>query len=145
MNSNRQWRGLVVLICGVLVLSGCSGGGSAAIDATRAWFQALSELDFDKVMSLTCSTPRVRTAVETALDPFIDLKGTLDALKGQFDFSGLKFEEKNNNNQVATVHISGQMSLRALGQSEALEVFEDITLVNEQGTWRVCANPLNLP
>lgn len=135
---------LLTLIVATLLIAGCSAGGGPAIDATRAWFQALSELDFDGVLALTCSNARVRNSLETRLDPFIDLKGTLDALQGQFDFSGLKFEEKSNDGRTAVIHLSGQMELRALGQAEALEVFEDITVVNEGGTWKVCANPLNI-
>lgn len=135
---------LTLIIAILLLVVGCSAGGGPAIDATRAWFQALSELDFDGVLALTCSNARVRNSIEARLDPFIDLKGALDALQGQFDFTGLKFEEKSNDGRTAVIHLSGQMELRALGQAEALEVFEDITVVNEGGTWKVCANPLNI-
>lgn len=135
---------LTLIIAILLLVVGCSAGGGPAIDATRAWFQALSELDFDGVLALTCSNVRVRNSIEARLDPFIDLKGALDALQGQFDFTGLKFEEKSNDGRTAVIHLSGQMELRALGQAEALEVFEDITVVNEGGTWKVCANPLNI-
>ena len=96
-------------------------------------------------MKLTCATPAVRNEIAAKLDPFIDLKETLAALKGQFDFSNLKFEEKSNDGHSAVIRLTGSMTLRALGQTEALEVFEDITLVNDNGTWKVCANPLNTP
>ncbi len=134
-----------LLVAALLLVSGCSAGGGPAIDATRSWFQALSDLNFDEVLRLTCNNPRVRSEIETRLDPFIDLKSTLDALKGQFDFTNLKFEEKSNDGRSATIHLTGQMSLRALGQTEALEVYEDITVVNEGGAWKVCGNPLRTP
>jgi hypothetical protein len=136
---------LYLLVIAGLLLSGCSSGGGPAIDATRAWFQALANLDFDGVMKLTCANTRVRDEIGAKLDPFIDLKEELAALKGQFDFSGLKFEEKSNDGQTATIHLSGKMVLRALGQSEPLDVFEDLTLVRENDTWKVCGNPLNTP
>ena len=134
-----------LIAASLIVLTACGGGGSPAIDSTRAWFQALAELRFDDVMNLTCANGPVRNEIATKLDPFIDLKETLAALKGQFDFSNLKFEEKSNNGRVATIRLSGSMTLVALGQTEAMEVAEDITVVNESGVWKVCANPLQSP
>jgi hypothetical protein len=139
-------RTLIHLLAASLIfLAACGGGGSPAIDGTRAWFQALAELRFDDVMKLTCASPAVRNEIAAKLDPFIDLKETLAALKGQFDFSNLKFEEKSNDGRSAVIRLTGSMTLQALGQTEALEVFEDITVVNDSGVWKVCANPLNTP
>jgi hypothetical protein len=144
MMKPKLWISLTVLLGAALVLSACGAGGSPPLDATRQWFQALSNLDFDGVLKLTCSNPRVRDQVEAKLDPVINLKDTLASLKGQFDFSGLKFEEKNSDNRSATIHLTGQISLRALGQAEPLDIFEDIVVVNEGGDWKVCANPLDI-
>ena len=138
-------RVIPLIVAGLIVLAACSGGGSPAIEGTRAWFQALAELRFDDVMNLTCASVPVRNEIGAKLDPFIDLKETLAALKGQFDFSNLKFEEKTNNGRVAVIRLSGSMTLVALGQTEAMDVAEDITVVNENGVWKVCANPLNTP
>jgi hypothetical protein len=139
----RQFIQLIA--AGLILLTACSGGGSPAIDGTRAWFKALAELRFDDVMNLTCADTAVRNEIGAKLDPFIDLKPTLAALKGQFDFSNLKFEEKTNNGRVAVIRLSGSMTLQALGQTEAMDVAEDITVVNDSGTWKVCANPLKTP
>ena len=138
-------RVIPLIVAGLIVLAACSGGGSPAIEGTRAWFQALAELRFDDVMNLTCASVPVRNEIGAKLDPFIDLKETLAALKGQFDFSNLEFEEKTNNGRVAVIRLSGSMTLVALGQTEAMDVAEDITVVNENGVWKVCANPLNTP
>ena len=136
---------VILLVCASLVLlTACSAGGGPAIDGTRNWFQALADLRLDDVLKLTCSNPRVRNAIELKLEPFAELKDALQSLKGQFDFSGLKFEEKSNDGKTAAIHLSGKMLLRALGQSQALDVFEDIPVVNENGVWKVCANPLDL-
>jgi hypothetical protein len=86
----------------------------------------------------------VRTEIEVRLDPFIDIRDTLQTLKGQFDFSGLKFEELSNNGQTAQIRLSGKMVLKALGQSQALDVYEDLTVVKENDVWKVCANAANL-
>lgn len=142
---NRPTFTMYVLVIAGLLLAACSGGGGPAIDATRAWFQALANLDFDGTLKLTCSKPSVRNEIETTLDPFIDLKEQLAALKGQFDFSGLKFEEKSNDGRTATIRLSGTMTLKALGQTEPLEMYEDLTVVNENGTWKMCDNPIKKP
>ena len=134
-----------MIVVSLIILSACSGGGSPAIEGTRVWFQALADLRFDDVMKLTCASTPVRNEIGAKLDPFIDLKPTLAALKGQFDFSNLKFEEKSNNGRAAVIHLSGSMVLKALGQTEAMDVAEDIDVVNEDGTWKVCANPLKTP
>ncbi len=125
-----------------LLLAACGAGGGPAIDGTRNWFQALANLDVEQVMKLTCSNPPVRNEIEQRLEPFVDIKDSLAALKGQFDFSGLKFEEKSNDGRTATIRLSGKMFLKALGQAQPLSLYEDITVVNESGVWKVCTNPL---
>jgi hypothetical protein len=129
---------------GLLFLSACSAGGSPAIDAARGWLQALADLNFKQVLELTCSNPQARTQVELRLDPLIDMQETLQALKGKFDFSGLKFEELRNNDRTAVVRLSGKMFLQALGQEQALDIYEEITLIRESGEWKVCGNAANL-
>jgi hypothetical protein len=134
--------GILLLLCAALLLAACGAGGGPAIDGTRSWFQALADLNVDQVMKLTCSNPQVRSEIEQRLEPFVDIKDSLDALKGQFDFSGLKFEEKSNDGRTATIRLSGKMFLKALGQSQPLSLYEDISVVNEGGVWKVCTNPL---
>ncbi len=140
MKTRRRFLGVMVSVG--LLLAACGAGGSPAIEGTRSWFQALANLDFEQVMKLTCSSPGVRSEIELRLEPFADIKDSLAALKGQFDFSGLKFEEKNNDGHTATVRLSGKMFLRALGQTQPMSLYEDITIVNENGVWKVCGNPL---
>jgi len=133
-----------LLLASLLLLSACSAGGGPAIDATRGWLQSLADLNFKQVMDQTCSNQKVRTEIEVRLDPFIDIQATLQTLKGQFDFSGLKFEEISNDGRIAQVRLSGKMVLKALGQSQALEVYEELTVVKENDVWKVCANAANL-
>jgi hypothetical protein len=144
MTYHRAVRVTLVLLASLLLLSACSAGGGPAIDATRNWLQSLTDLNFKQVMDLTCANTKVRNEIEVRLDPFIDMQTTLQTLKGQFDFSGLKFEEISNDGRTAQIRLSGKMALKALGQSQALDVYEVLTIVKENDAWKVCANAANL-
>ncbi len=143
MKSHFQ-TGLVLLLCVTLLLTACSAGGGPAIDATRNWLQALADLNFKQVLNLTCSTPRIHDAVELRLDPLIDIQETLQSLKGQYDFSGLKFEELSNDGHTATVRLSGKLLLKVLGQTQAYDIYEQVGVVNENDVWKVCSNAASL-
>lgn len=134
----------LLLLCVALLLTACNAGGGPAIDATRAWLQALADLNFKQVLDLTCSTPRIRNEVELRLDPLIDIQETLQSLKGQYDFSGLKFEELRNDGRSATVRLSGKLLLKVLGQEQVYQIYEDIGVVEENNVWKVCSNAANL-
>jgi hypothetical protein len=137
----RLTLGLAIM---ALLIAGCSAGGGPAIDATRSWLQALADLNFKQVLDLTCSVPRMRNEVELRLDPLIDIQETLQSLKGQYDFSGLKFEELRNDGRSATVRLSGKLLLKVLGQTQAYEIYEEVGVVNESDVWKVCNNAANL-
>ena len=142
---NRHLRGgTLLLLCVALLLTACNAGGGPAIDAARSWLQALADLNFKQVLDLTCSTPRIRSEVELRLDPLIDIQETLQSLKGQYDFSGLKFEEFGNDGRTATIRLSGKLLLKVLGQEQVYEVNEDVGVVKENNGWRVCSNAANL-
>ncbi len=136
--------GILLLLCGALLLTACNAGGGPAIQATRDWLQALADLNFKQVLELTCSTPRVHNEVELRLDPLIDIQETLQSLKGQYDFSGLKFEELSNDSRSATVRLSGKLLLKMLGQEQSYQIYEDIGVVKENDVWKVCSNAANL-
>ena len=136
--------GTLLLLCVALLLTACNAGGGPALDATRSWLQALADLNFKQVLNLTCSTPRIRNEVELRLDPLIDIQETLQSLKGQYDFSGLKFEELSNDGRTATVRLGGKLLLKVLGQAQVYEIYEEVGLVNESDVWKVCNNAANL-
>jgi hypothetical protein len=135
---------IFLLLCVALLLTACSSGGGPAVDATRGWLQTLAELDFKQVMEMTCSTPRIRNEVELRLDPLIDIQETLQSLKGQYDFSGLKFEELSNDGRSATVRLSGELLLKMLGQEQVYDIYEEVGVVKENDVWKVCSNAANL-
>jgi hypothetical protein len=137
-------RLILLLAVASLLLAGCNAGGGPPIDATRSWLQALADLKFKQVLDLTCSAPRIRNEVEVRLDPLIDIQETLQALKGQYDFSRLKFEELSNDGRTATVRLSGKLLLKVLGQEQIYEIYEDVGVVKENDIWKVCSNAANL-
>ena len=134
----------VVLVASV-VMGACGGaGGAGAAGAAKAWFEAFSQLDLNKVKDLTCD--KEKASLEQA---FAFLGGTgsdtdLEALKElfQIDVAGLKYEEKNVSGSTATVYISGVLKVSALGQAQEQNIDEDVPVVNEGGTWKVCAASL---
>ena len=136
--------GTLLLLCAALLLGACSAGGGPAIDATRSWLQALADLNFKQVLDLTCATPRIRNEVELRLDPLMDIQDTLQSLKGQYDFSGLKFEELSNDGRTATVRLSGKLLLTMLGQQQVYDIYEEVGVVKENDIWKVCSNAANL-
>ena len=136
--------GILLLLCVALLLTACNAGGGPAIEATRNWLQALADLNFKQVLDLTCSTSRIRNEVELRLDPLIDIQETLQSLKGQYDFSGLKFEEMSNDGRTATVRLSGKLLLKVLGQEQVFEIYEEVGVVKENDIWKVCSNAANL-
>ena len=144
MKSKTTARVIWLLLAAALILTACNAGGGPAIDATRNWLQALADLDFKQVLNLTCSTSRVRNEVELRLDPLIDIQETLQSLKGQYDFSGLKFEELSNDGRTASVRLSGKLLLKVLGQEQVFEINEMVGVVEENDVWKVCSNAANL-
>lgn len=144
MKSKTTVRVVWLLLAAALFLTACNAGGGPAVDATRNWLQALANLDFKEVLNLTCSTPRVRNEVELRLDPLIDIQETLQSLKGQYDFSGLKFEELSNDGRTASVRLSGKLLLKVLGQEQVFEINEMVGVVKENDVWKVCSNAANL-
>lgn len=144
MSRSHAVRLFLGAVAALLVLGACSAGGGPAIDATRSWLQALADLNFKQVLERTCSTPRIRNEVELRLDPLIDIQETLQSLKGQYDFSGLKFEEISNDGRSATVRLSGELLLKVLGQEQVFEIYEDVGVVKEKDIWKVCSNAANL-
>jgi hypothetical protein len=125
-----------------LLLGACGGGGSGggALTAVKTWFEALSQLDLNKVTELTCESQKA--TVEQAFS-FLSAGGETDlqAMKELFniDVSGLTYEEKGVSGNTATVHIAGELKVSAFGQEQTQPVDEDVPVVNEGGTWKVCA------
>jgi len=146
MNTMKSYLrlGTFLLLCVALLLSACTAGGGPAIDAARNWLQALADLNFKQVLDLTCATPRIRNEVELRLDPLIDIQETLQSLKGQYDFSGLKFEELTNDGRTAIVRLSGKLLLKVLGQEQVYDIYEEVGIVKENNVWKVCGNAANL-
>ena len=131
----------VLVVVASLVLTACGGGGAGgnAVGAVKSWFEALSSLDLQKVVALTCE--KERPTVEESFS-FLSGSGTdLEALKQLFtiDASGLKYEDKGVSGNTATVHISGKLKVSAFGQSQEQDIDEDVPVVNEGGAWKVCA------
>jgi len=134
----------VVLVASV-VMGACGGaGGGGAAGVAKAWFEAFSQLDLNKVKDLTCDEQKASLEQAFALLGGTGSDTDLEALKEllQIDVSGLKYEEKNVSGSTATVHISGVLKVSAFGQSQEQDINEDVPVVNEGGAWKVCTASL---
>lgn len=132
----------MVLSIVALLLATCGGGANDVAGAARAWFEAFTRFDFERMGELTCE--QEKDSLVQGLDAFtggeVDLSGF--AALFQFDISGLEFEESDVGDTSATVHIAGLMKITIFGQSEEDEVNIDLPMLNEGGTWKVCTGEL---
>ena len=123
-----------VLLSASVALASCASERARPVDAARAWFEALAALDLSRVNTLTCSPDN--QAIENALASSGGLGSTVDlsSLQAQIqiDLSGLNFEEKSADGERAVVRVSGNLGGRHVDQ--------DVSLLNEDGMWKVCTS-----
>jgi len=140
--SKRLSAASIALIAAV-VLAACGGGAAGGpAGATRAWFEAFTQFDFNKMKDLTCESEK--STIEEGLSFLGSADTDVSALKEliQIDVSGLSYEERNVSGNNASVHVAGKLKMSAFGQSQDQDVDEDIPVVNEGGAWKVCAASL---
>jgi hypothetical protein len=135
-----------MVLIAALILAACGeGAGGGPSGAAKAWFEALTQFDMAKMTDLTCESEKA--SIDSALSGLggegFDLEGLKDLF--QIDVSGLSFQDQSVSGNNATVRVSGKLKISAFGQSQEEDVNEDIPLVNEGGTWKVCTGevPLN--
>jgi hypothetical protein len=136
---------IIVLMLGTL-MSACGGAAAGGpTGAVQAWLDAWTKFDTKAVGDLTCAS--LKPQIDQAMSLFNSGSSgqDLSALKDlfSFDFSKLKFEETSNNGQTATIHVSGSMTVKALGQEQSQDMNEDVQVVNENGGWKVCSDALS--
>ncbi len=123
-----------VLLSASVALASCASERALPVEAARAWFEALAALDLSRVKTLTCSPDN--QAIENALassgglGSAVDLSGLQAQI--QIDLSRLSFEEKSVEGEKAIVRVTGNLGGRPVNQ--------DVSLLSEDGVWKVCTS-----
>ncbi|HLF26058.1 MAG TPA: hypothetical protein VJG32_06970 [Anaerolineae bacterium] len=120
----------------VIVLAGCATEPLGPADTTKAWFDAIAQLNLARVKELTCTSDI--QAVETALASSGGLGSEVDLseLNAQLevDVSDLTFEQQSAGDEAAVVRVAGNLGGQPIEQ--------EIGLLNEDGVWKVCTSSL---
>jgi len=94
----------------------------------------MAELDLTQVKNLTCRSDSEAIdnalAASGGLNPDVDLTGLQAQI--HIDISGLNFVENNAGQDRASVRVTGSVGDR--------QVAQDVTLIKEDGVWKVCTS-----
>ncbi|HLU10888.1 MAG TPA: hypothetical protein VK003_14550 [Oceanobacillus sp.] len=113
--------------------SSSSGGGPAA--AVQAFFEAVYGGDENIVDYVCSSSPEIVDTYEQAAEALATVPDTT------IDTSGLTYTVTEENADSATVEVSGELSVTAAGQTMSTPFQAvPIPVVNENGSWKVCAS-----
>jgi len=125
----RAWSVLPLLL--VLLMSACGGGEGQPDQAAERWFDALTEGNEGALRDLTCAAQRESVTGVTGLLAGVG-EGTV------LDLSGLDFKTTEQGGDTASVQVTGLIKITYLGQKLNEEIDEAISMVKEDGTWKVC-------
>ena len=138
----KQFIILVSLALSIL-LPTCAAPESESVRATRAWLDAFTKYQFDAISNGSC--PELKQSLDQdRAYATVRINVVMSGLKPvmKFDFSQLKFEEKKNDGNAATVHVSGQVS-KSYADTKVMSIDKNIDLINQNGKWEVCGTPLS--
>jgi hypothetical protein len=105
-------------------------------DAARDFWQALAELDVDRMKELTCAAYQEEMEAAFGFAELGDLEELRDIL--EIDVSDLQFAVVSESGDDAVVRVYGTLKMSFLGQEESEQMDEEIELVMEHGEWKVC-------
>jgi len=125
----RAWSVLTVFL--VVLMGACGGGDGLPDQAAEQWFEALTKGDENALKDLTCTAQRESVTGVTGLLASAG-EGTI------LDLSGLSFKTTEQGGDTATVQVTGQMKITFLGQELNEGIDEAISMVKEDGQWKVC-------
>lgn len=121
-----------------LVLVACSGGGSGDSPSTvaRSFMEAFGRLDEEAMRPLICSaqSDQVDGITESMAEAGTEVT---------IDVSNLTYQDGQISGDTATVNVSGDIEMEAMGQSMTLPVSDmfnggALPMVRENGSWKVC-------
>jgi hypothetical protein len=138
----RQRTILVMLVVFPFLLSGCSDSPERA---AREWFDAMLNLDGNKILERTCLQQRAYIQEVGLWGSVVAMLPQLFGLdvRSQGDVSGLEFSTTSTNldQTVATVRVHGEIRVAVLALAQAYPIDESWLMVKEEGVWRWCGTP----
>ena len=133
---------IIIVVLLSLLLTGCADSPERA---AKEWFDAMLNLDGNKILDRTCLEQRVVVQEAGLWNSAFALLPQLFGLdiKSQGDVSGLKFSQTSINTEgtVATVRVYGEIRVAVLAFAQAYPVDEIWLMVKEDGEWRWCGAP----
>lgn len=134
----------LVVACAALLAAcgGAAGGGGSPEDAARSFMNALGSLDAEGMRNVTCAAQQGQV---DALASSFDQMREADA-EFSMDVSQLGYTARDVTDTTATVDITGELSMTALGQTQTIDVSEagvtgestGMPMVREDNAWKVC-------
>lgn len=103
--------------------------------AAQEWLNALSLLDYDRMLEMTCSA-----YLPTVEQIIAKWKGVADGLGAGLviDVSGLAYEQATSSGDSAGVRVYGQVRIAFFGVGQTVELDSVFPFVLEDGEWKLC-------
>lgn len=120
-----------VLFLFSVLLTGC--GGTGPEEAAQGALEATISGDFKSATDFFCKSMLEDMPPQELIDEIAKELQQYD-----FDFSGLKYEVLEQSDNAAKVHVTGSISATGPDDEKNDEMDETISLVKEDGKWKVC-------
>ncbi len=139
MKNRSVYASALILMALSFVLAACGGGGGGSgspVDAAKAFLEATTKFDKDKVLSLVCKAEKDAMEKQFAGMPALPA----DQLKDlKVDLSNVKLEVVSQSGDTAEIKGSGKMKITMAGQSQEQEVGGGPnTIMKNEGGWKYC-------
>jgi hypothetical protein len=132
----KSARLFVLMLVGIVLVTGCAADGPSR--ATKQWYEALATGDGATALSLTCQQYQSQVQMAGFLTAGLGLLSGVDTGTATSNMSGLKFTTTSQNGDTAAVHVEGEVIISLLGAAMPEEVNSTLTLIREDGKWKVC-------
>jgi hypothetical protein len=135
-NPMKSARWFVLVLVGVVLVTGCSAGGPSG--AAEQWYEAVATGDGATALSLTCKEYQPQVQMAGFLTAGLGLLTGVDTGTAAADMSDLEFTTTSQDGDTATVHVEGEIIVSLLGAAVPEEVNSNLKFIREDGKWKMC-------
>ncbi len=132
----KSARFFILILIGMVVVAGCAGGGPSGV--AEQWYEAVATGDGATALKLTCESYQSQVQMAGFLTAGLGLLTGADTQSLKVDLSDVKFTTTSQGGSTATVHMKGEVIVSLLGAAMPQEIDSDLTLIQEDGKWKVC-------